>query len=243
VSGPRAAVAFLTPLGGAAAPSRSAFGWFPAVGAGIGALLGLLWWGMEHAWPAPVAAAVVVGADLALTGMLHLDGLVDAADGLMPHLTRERRLAVMREPTIGAFGAVAGGAVLLARFAALSSMRPSILLLTGLWCGSRTTMAVIPSLVPYARSDTGGLATPFLSPDGTRSAGIVAAVSGIAGTLCAVLLWRPLGGGIAIVAGIVAAGLVLWCARRRLGGYTGDVLGACGVVFETVALVVAAARW
>jgi adenosylcobinamide-GDP ribazoletransferase len=243
VSGPRAAVAFLTPLGGAATPSTSAFAWFPAVGAGIGALLGLLWWGMEHAWPAPVAAAVVVGADLALTGLLHVDGLVDAADGLLPHLTRERRLAVMREPTIGAFGACAGAAVLLARFAALSSMRPSILLLTGLWCGSRTAMAVIPSLAPYARSDTGGLATSFGSSDGKRSAGIVAAVSGIAGTLCAVLLWRPLGGAIAVVAGVVAAGLVLWCAFRRLGGYTGDVLGACGVVFETAALVVAAARW
>jgi len=58
-----------------------------------------------------------------------------------------------------------------------------------------------------------------------------------------VLVWRPLGGGVAVIAGIVAGALVLWCAIRRLGGYTGDVLGACGVVFETVALVVAAARW
>ena len=244
MSGPRAAVAFLTPLGGAAAPSTSAFGWFPVVGAGIGALLGLLWWGMEHAWPAPVAAAVVVvAADSALTGLLHLDGLVDAADGLMPHLTRERRLAVMREPTIGAFGAVAGGAVLLACFAALSSMRPSILLFDGLWCGSRTGMAVIPSLVPYAER------TPVASRrlliarrdavgrdrrrgerdrrDAVRRAALAAPRRGGRGR-----------------GRHVAAGS--WCSgarRRRLGGYTGDVLGACGVVFETVALVVAAARW
>jgi len=45
------------------------------------------------------------------------------------------------------------------------------------------------------------------------------------------------------IAGVTAAGLVLWLARRRIGGFTGDVLGACGVLFETSALVVAAARW
>jgi adenosylcobinamide-GDP ribazoletransferase len=243
VSGPRAAVAFLTPLGGASAPTPSAFAWFPAVGAGIGALLGVLWWGTEHAWPAPVSAAIVVGGDLALTGLLHFDGLVDSADGLLGHLERERRLTVMREPGIGAFGVAVGAAALLARFAVLSSIRPSILLLTGLWCGSRTVMAVVPSIIPYARSDDGGLATAFLGPGRRRSAALVAGLTGVAGLLCAVLLWRPLGGAIAALSGFAAAALVVVFARRRLGGFTGDVLGAAGVVFETVALIVAAARW
>jgi adenosylcobinamide-GDP ribazoletransferase len=242
VSGPRAAVSFLTPLGGAAAPTPSAFAWFPAVGAAMGALLGLLWWGSEHAFPPAVAAALVVGADLALTGLLHIDGLIDSADGLLPHLDRERRLAVMREPSIGAFGIAAGGAVLLARFAALESVRPSILLVTGIWCGSRAVMAVVPSLVPYARAESGGLATSFLSPASARPA-VVAAVTGAAGLLVATMLWRHLGGVVVALSGLAAATLVVLFARRRLGGFTGDVLGAAGVVFETVALLVAAARW
>jgi adenosylcobinamide-GDP ribazoletransferase len=201
-----------------------------------------LWWSTEHAWPAEVAAAIVVGADLALTGLLHIDGLVDAADGLLAHLDRDRRLAVMREPTVGAFGIAAGGAVLLARFAALSSIRPSILLLTGIWCGSRAVMAVTPSVVRYVRADTGGLATSFLAP-GRVGPAVAAGLTGTAGLLAASMLWRPLGGAVAAMSGLIGAALVIWFARRRLGGFTGDVLGAAGVVFETVALVVAAARW
>jgi adenosylcobinamide-GDP ribazoletransferase len=242
VSGPRAAVSFLTPFGGATAPTPSAFGWFPAVGAAMGALLGVFWWAAAHIWPAAVVAAIVVGADLALTGLLHMDGLVDCADGLLPHLSRERRLAVMREPTIGAFGIAAGAAVLLARFAAISSIHPSVLLLTGIWCGSRTVMAVAPSVLPYARADEGGLATSFLSATGRRPA-LIAAITGVAGLTSAAMLWRPLGGAVAALSGLAAAVLVLAFARRRLGGFTGDVLGAAGVVFETTALVVAAARW
>jgi adenosylcobinamide-GDP ribazoletransferase len=242
VSGPRAAVSFLTPFGGATAPTPSAFAWFPAVGAAMGALLGLLWWAAAHIWPATVAAAIVVGADLVLTGLLHIDGLVDSADGLLPHLSRERRLAVMREPTIGAFGIAAGVAVLLIRFAALSSIHPSVLLLTGIWCGSRTLMAVAPSVLPYARAEDGGLATPFLSPTG-RGPMLIAAITGVAGLTSTVMLWGPLGGAMAALSGLIAAALVLVFARRRLGGFTGDVLGAAGVVFETTALVVAAARW
>ena len=242
MNGPRSAVAFLTPLGGAATPVPSALAWFPAVGAAMGGLLGLLWWSTEHIWPAFVAAAIVVGADLALTGLLHIDGLVDAADGLLPHLDRDRRLAVMREPSVGAFGIASGAVVLLARYAALGSVRPSILLLTGIWCGSRAVMAVIPSLVPYARADTGVLATSFLAK-GRVFPGVVAAVTGTAGLLCAAMLWHPLAGAVAALSGLAAVALVIWFAVRRIGGFTGDVLGAAGVVFETVALIVAAARW
>ena len=113
-------MAFLTPLGGAAAPEpdRARAGSRRSAPA-MGALLGLLWWSAGRIWPAPVAAAIVVGADLALTGLLHIDGLVDSADGLLPHLERDRRLAVMREPSVGAFGIATAAVVLLARFAAL----------------------------------------------------------------------------------------------------------------------------
>ncbi len=242
MSGLRAAVSFLTPFGGATVPTPEALAWFPAVGAAMGGLLGLLWWGAEHLWPAPVAAAIVVLADLAITGLLHVDGLVDSADGLLPHLARERRLAVMREPSVGAFGIATGGAVLLARFAALAAIGPSVLLPVGIWCGSRAVMAVAPSCIPYARADEGGLATSFLS-ESARAPAIAAALSGAAGLLAPIMLWRVLGGAISALCALLSGALVLWFARRRVGGFTGDVLGAAGVIFETTALVVAAARW
>lgn len=241
MKGARAALAFLTPIGGASGPTPAALGWFPAVGAAIGALLGLLWWGTRHAWPPPVCAAIVVAADLGLTGLLHFDGVVDTADGLLAPMDRQRRLEVMREPTVGAFGLGAAGAVLLGRFAAVAVIRPSILLLTGIWCGSRTLMAVVPSVVPYARPE-GGLASSFVDRS-RRGPAVVAAATGIAGAATAAMLWRPLGGAVALLSGLVSGALVVGLARRRLGGFTGDVLGAAGVTFETVALVVASARW
>ena len=100
--GLRQAVAFLTPLGGARAPSSDALRWFPVIGLGLGLALGGIWWGAGRLWPAPVAAALVVAADLGLTGLLHVDGLTDSADGLLPPLDRERRLEVMAAPDVGA---------------------------------------------------------------------------------------------------------------------------------------------
>jgi adenosylcobinamide-GDP ribazoletransferase len=213
--------------------------WFPLVGAVLGLALGGIWWAMAQAWPAPVVAAVVVAADLGLTGMLHFDGLLDSADGLLAHLERDRRLAVMSSPEVGAFAVAVGVAVLLARFGALASLRPAPLLLAGLWCASRALMAGTMRVVPYARADDGGgLATPFLHRSGT-----VTLVVELAAGLALAAAWRPLAGPVSVLAGVAAGtGLVL-LARRQLGGFTGDVLGAAGVLAETVGLIVASARW
>ena len=232
----RRALAFLTPLFGASEPRPRTLAWFPFVGAALGLVLGAVWWGAERVWPAAVAAAIVVAADLALTGLLHVDGLADSADGLLPHLDRARRLEVMATPEVGAFGVAAVIAVLLLRWAALATTAPSPLLLGGLWCASRTAMAVTARKVPYARP--GGLASAFLGGR-TLSTALIGAVlaTGLA-------FAGPGVAGIAAVAGVVvgAAGVVA-LARRRIGGFTGDVLGASGMVGETTGLLVAAARW
>lgn len=236
-NGMRQAFAFLTPLGGAAAPSPGALGWFPAVGAALGLTLGGWWWVVDRAWPPAVAAALVLAADLALTGMLHFDGLLDSADGLLAHLTREQRLAVMSTPGVGAFALAVGGAALLCRWAAIASLRPAPLLLAGLWCASRTLMAVVLRTVPYARPGD-GLATAFAGRAGTVALGIGAGAS-----LALAAGWRTAAGPVAVVAGVGAGLTVVLLARRQLGGFTGDVLGAAGVVAETVGLIVAAAKW
>jgi adenosylcobinamide-GDP ribazoletransferase len=234
----RRALAFLTPLpvGTAVPPDRRTLAWFPVVGALIGAVLGAVWWGAERLWPAPVAAGLVVAADLALTGILHFDGLMDTADGLLPHLTRERRLAVMRQPDIGAYGVAIAVVVIGLRFAALASMQPRVLLLAGIWCASRTTMAVISGALPYARDH--GLASPVV--------GSAWRPIGLYGLIGSVSLGAFAGGRLqeaAVASAFAGAFVVAVFARRRIGGFTGDVLGAAGVIGETVALVVAAAKW
>lgn len=242
----RAAVSFLTPFGGARAPGPSTLDWFPAVGATIGLALGGVWWVAGRAWGAPVAAVIVVAADLGATGILHFDGLADSADGLLAPLDRDRRLAVMVDPGVGAFGLAAGAIVLLARWAALASLRPAALLLAGMWCLSRTAMAVVARTQPYVRGE-GGLASAFGRPagQGTRAAARrwLPLAGGVALAGALLVWWRPGPGAASGGAAAVAAGAVALLARRRVGGYTGDVLGACGVLAETVGLVVAAARW
>lgn len=237
--GLHSAISFLTPLGGARPPSGRAWLWFPSVGLVMGLALGGIWYGLAQAWPPWVAATLVVGGDLALTGGLHFDGLVDSADGLLAHLDGDRRLAVMADPAVGAFGLAAGATTLLLRAAALAGIRPSPLLLAGLWCASRTWMALAALVLPYARP-AGGLASAFL--DGRRRP-VPVAVMGLAGSLALMAAWRPVPGTAALVAATLAAAGVVLLGRRRLGGFTGDVLGAAGVVGETVGLLVAAAWW
>ncbi|HEV7865632.1 MAG TPA: bifunctional adenosylcobinamide kinase/adenosylcobinamide-phosphate guanylyltransferase, partial [Acidimicrobiia bacterium] len=182
--GLRQAIGFLTPLGGAATPSPAAFAWFPLVGALLGLVLGGIWWGTEDRLGPLAAAALVVTADLALTGAIHFDGLLDSADGLLPHLRPERRLAVMADPHVGAFAVAAGGSALLLRAAAVASLgaaRP--LLLAALWSHSRTAMAVTALSGRYARPS--GLASSFLA-GGSPVAPTLAGAAGLIGVVLAV---------------------------------------------------------
>jgi adenosylcobinamide-GDP ribazoletransferase len=200
-------------------------------------VVGGVWWGAHELWPPLLAAVLAVVADAAVTGMLHLDGLADSADGLLPPLDRPRRLAVMADPHAGVFGLVVVVLVLALRVGALGALAPDVWLVVGLWAGSRAVMGVALTVMPYARPE-GGLASAFagspLAPP-------------LLGTLAALVLVGWAGGlpeGLAAAAGLVGgAAAVLELAHRRIGGFTGDVLGAAGVIGETCGLLLAAARW
>jgi len=233
----RRAFSFLTVLGRGTAPDGATLRWFPVVGLVLGAAVGGVWWGADRVLPPLVAAGVVVLVDLALTGMLHVDGLADSADGLLPHLPRERRLAVMAEPTAGAFAVAAVAAALLLRAAAFASRPAAVALVAGLWCTSRSVLALVAATQPYARPE--GLAARFLGDRLAPVAGASGIVVGVAAATAGAG-WAGLAAAGGLLAGSVA---VVALARRRLGGFTGDVLGAACVVGETVGLVVATARW
>jgi adenosylcobinamide-GDP ribazoletransferase len=232
----REALGLLTVLGGPRTPTPRALRWFPVVGVVLGVIVGSVWWAADRVFPPLLAAAIAIVADLAFTGMLHYDGLADAADGLLPHASRERRLEIMRGPEVGAFGIAAVGAALLLRTAALAGQPADIVLLAGLWCASRTVVAVAPALLPYARDQ--GMASPLLArPPQLAVACALAPAAALA------LVGAGFQGLVAIVGIAVGAAAVLAFARHRIGGFTGDVLGATIVVSETVALLVTAATW
>jgi len=275
----RGALGFLTAFGGAAVPDRRSVVWFGPVGALVGLLVGLVWWGAGELWPPLLAAVLAVAVDAALTGMLHLDGLADSADGLLPPLDRSRRLTVMSDPHAGVFAVVVVALVLALQVAALATLTPDPWLLAALWAASRAAMGLTLGVLPYARTaqplpaalpgdepapETGA---GFAPVSGAGSKGGVGAGSSQAKTIgglasvfvgispvpsllvgiAALLLAAVAGGwpaGPAAAAALVAgAAAVVALAHRRLGGFTGDVLGAAGVVGQTCALVVAAAKW
>jgi adenosylcobinamide-GDP ribazoletransferase len=234
----RQALAFLSPVvppGGA--PTPEALSWFPAAGIAIGGTEGALWRSARRRWPPLPAAALIVGADVALTGALHLDGLADTVDGLFAHQRSKDRRSIMADPNIGTFGAAALGLAIVGRTAALSAVDASPLLLAALACGSRSVMAAAIGFLPYALE--AGLVSAFASPDG-RSRGRRAGLVGLGIALALGALAARRRGVLAVGSGALAAGAVLVVGQQRLGGYTGDVLGAAGTTFEVVGLLAAA---
>ena len=240
----RRALSFLSPLGGSIAPNEYTLAWFPLAGALLGIIVGAIWWLAAKAWPPLPTAAVAVVVDLILTGLLHYDGLADAGDGLLAPMTKQRRLEAMADPSIGAFGLVTVGIVLLLRFSAFAVLRPAPLVVAGLWCASRTGMVAITEVLPYARPS--GIVQSFLAgtSNGSRQRFILrgAVVGGLALSVVLVMRERGLRGLAALGAELAAMALVGLLSWRRVGGYTGDVLGAAGVVGETIGLLILATK-
>jgi adenosylcobinamide-GDP ribazoletransferase len=210
---------------------------FPLVGAGIGALVGGVAIGLDSRLILLLAAALAVAVEALVTGAIHLDALADTADALGAP-TRERALAIMREPTIGSFGATALALDLLVRTAALAALLDGpdpVLAATAAFALGRAAPLALSWALPYAR-EGGGLGAslagsarpPWLAAGLLLGIGVAVAALGLRG------LWLAAGAaGAVFVVGLVA--------RRRFGGVTGDVLGAAAELATTLALVAAAA--
>jgi len=215
--------------------------WYPAVGLILGAILAALDWGLRWLWPAGVATALLLLAWVALTGALHLDGLVDCCDALFAPESRERRLEILRDVHVGAFGSTGVvlllGVKLVALAAVPSSVRlPALLLLPTL---GRWAMTGALLLYPYARSGPGlGQMARIGAGSGQLAVATATAFAAVAVAWWAGLGWLALGLlALAIVTVLVLAGWV----KSRLGGLTGDVYGALCEVTEAVLLLALAA--
>lgn len=188
--------------------------------------------------PTSVAAALAIGANLLASGALHEDGLADFCDGLGGGRDRERKLAIMRDSRIGTYGALGLALSVLLRWSALAALaEPASVLSIWIAAGalSRGAIALPLALLPPARSD--GLGIRAASPPAwSIAAALVIAVAIAIGLL-------GLGALPLVAAVLVAAMIVTWLARTQLGGQTGDVLGACALGAECLALVVASGRW
>jgi len=223
--------------------------WFPTVGLILGVVLATAHFVLSQLFSPLLTAALVVALWAALTGGLHLDGLADCCDGLFAAISPERRLEIMRDPRLGAFGGLGLMLFLILKILALASLPPlstfhlplssTFLHPLSLALGPSSCFLLAPSLArwlillvarqPSARP--GGLGADFalgLTPKVFILAALI--------PLALILLggWRAL---IAAALAHLVAFVVIRLARARLGGITGDVLGLTVELSELAVLL------
>lgn len=224
--------------------AQSAWAW-PLAGLVIAAIpcltaLALIWIGL----PAPLAAVSFLTVQILITGALHEDGLADCADGFWGGYDRVRRLEIMKDSRIGAYGVIAIGLSLAARLLALTTILTADLAaglagpysaaihLMAIGMISRLPMVVLMHLLPNARGD--GLAQSVGRPP--------VSIVCIATSLTLVLVFALLGLQLLPILIWTSAAMVLLAlvAKRKIAGQTGDVLGASQQISEIIGLFVVA---
>jgi adenosylcobinamide-GDP ribazoletransferase len=233
------------PLGVALPPQPGALArasWvFPIVGAVIGIVCGVAYAiARAFAFPLLAAALIAVAAGVLVTGGLHEDGLADTVDGLGGGSDRTEKLAIMRDSRSGAFGVLAlvfSVGLRAAAVAALAGGGTGLILaaLVAAHAVGRGGLAAVMAIAPTARLD--GLGATAGRPDGETMAAAL-----VISALIALLALGFRAGFGAMVLAAVAMTAIAVLARRQVGGYTGDVLGAIEQGGET-AMLLAAAAW
>lgn len=194
--------------------------YFPLVGIIVGAVAAVIYWAAARVFPQELAVLASMSATLWLTGAFHEDGLADAADGLGGGWDKEQVLTIMQDSRLGSYGAIAMIIALLTKFEALVHLPLAaipLILIAG-HALSRWCAVLVISTQTYVRAS--GKAKP-LATRLSRGGLVIATLCGLAplALLTPHLLWA-----------LLPVALVwLWFSRllqRRLGGYTGDCLGA-----------------
>jgi adenosylcobinamide-GDP ribazoletransferase len=224
------------PRSGGAGSLGDAAGWFPAVGAVIGVCLAVAAVVTDLVLPPAVGAVLVVALWVALTGALHLDGLADTLDGLGAGWTPQQALAIMGDVRLGAYGVTGIVLVLGAKLASVATLPEPIL-----W----RAVVVAPMLGRLAPLLLVRLSDPA-RPDGTglAFARALRTPALVAASAVAALGALALAGAWALLLLAATAGAAWAAARhltRRLGGFTGDTLGALVEVTETLVLTLLSA--
>jgi adenosylcobinamide-GDP ribazoletransferase len=225
-----AGVAFLTRLPVPAEPPFDAADvaratlLFPVVGLLVGGIQAVAAALLAPHLPPTVSAVLVIAAAAVLTGALHLDGLADAADGFGGGRTRDDVLRIMRDHAIGAYGAVALFLLLAVKVAALSALiadgRAASAIILGA-CLSRSALVPLARFSRYARDVEGGLGATL----GER----IGRLEWLGATAQAIVVALFLAGALGVVQ-LAAVAVLTWLGRlhchHRLGGITGDTMGA-----------------
>jgi len=214
---------------------------FPLVGALIGLLAGLFGWFAFSFLPSLVAGALVFGVLLLLTGLHHMDGLLDFGDGIMAHGSAERKIEVMHDQLTGAGGLTLGMMTLLISTLAVAQLNVGIVvqavvvlevaakvsMVVGAWAGKTVHQGMASSFLEAMHGSKG-------------NARLVAALT-ISFGIAVPLMWFSgygLSGFVIVLSSVLAGLVIVGVSHRHFKGVTGDVLGATNEIARMVAVVV-----
>lgn len=207
-----------------------AIGWFAVVGTMLGTALAGIDYALGLLFPASVTAALLLAAWVLATGGLHLDGFLDACDGLFGGRTPEARLRIMRDERVGAFAAIGGALLLLVKYSCLTHLMHRTAALVVAPTLGRWGMSLAVVAFPYARLE--GTGRWMKDHAGWRHV-ILASLTALVPTI-----WLANGLGLfalALAAAATAAGAAF--SLRRIPGLTGDVYGALCELLEALVLL------
>jgi adenosylcobinamide-GDP ribazoletransferase len=214
--------------------------YFPLVGALVGVIGVGVWWLSSMVFPPAVAIGLMMSASLLLTGAFHEDGFADVCDGFGGGRTRESVLAIMKDSRVGAYGAIGVAMILGLKWSTLASLPYATfpLIVVAAHIASRWCAIGIIWRLQYLRLDAEAKSKPLAnSLDGGNwlLSGLLGAIVLLPGFL---LIDPPVRSQLAVVLlaalalsliGTIFAGLYF---RNRIGGYTGDCLGAAQQLAE-----------
>jgi adenosylcobinamide-GDP ribazoletransferase len=236
------ALQFLTRLPTPQRPIRpESFGtsmrWFPIVGALLGAILAVADAAMTPFWSVEIRSIGLVVLAIALTGALHMDGLMDSCDALLAFTSPDRRLEIMRDSRVGSFAIVGAATVLLLKYAAILSLPDSSRGLAFILMGTLSRWAMVYATVRYPCARPDGLAYAFKSAAdwrvlafATLTTVLLCALSGWAGMAAFMLAWA------------VTVSFVRY-AMSKVPGLTGDLYGALSEIVEIAVAVALPPLW
>jgi adenosylcobinamide-GDP ribazoletransferase len=230
-----AAVSFLTriPVRLREEPSMTAaVPWFPVVGAGIGVIVGGVAAGLAELVPMSVAAAVAVLVGVLVTGAFHEDGLADVADAFAGGWTVEQRLRILKDPLHGSYGVAALCGTIVLRIVALASLGPAVAFAGAVAAHTLARGAAVGLMGTVRVATADGLGADYARSLPHRSA-VIGVAASVAIAAVATGWWVA----VLVCVAAASAAVVGWLAIRKIGGVTGDVLGAAEQVAECAVLV------
>jgi adenosylcobinamide-GDP ribazoletransferase len=241
VKGFLGAVSFLTrvPAGGGVRRAEELAGsvpWFPVVGAGVGLAVGGVYAGARQLLPPLPAATLAVVAGICLTGAFHEDGLGDTADAFAGHHDRDGTVRILKDPRLGTFGVLAVAASLLLRAGTVAALAPAAALAALPAAHALSRAAAVGVMATFPTAGETGLGASYVLALSRRRA-----LAGVAAGLAVALALLGVVAVAAAAAAALAAAVLGRLAVRRIGGVSGDVLGAIQQLGEMLVLLVAVA--